>query len=141
MVRVSKLLIFLNFWFTNACVPRPEPSLIGILALPLVTQTSDVFFVESSIPTQNQTGVPVTTVLSFTFSQVLNTDSLAGNLEWSPTGPLTSFSVTPNNRQISLTPNVNFANASVYTIRFKKEIQSTIGKSMQADFELLFTTE
>lgn len=141
MVRPVRIFVLVSIWFANACVPKPEPSLLGILALPSVTQSSNIFFVESTTPTQNQTNVPITTILSFTFSQVLNTTTLPGNLEWSPTGPLTSFTVTPNNRQVSLTPNVNFANGSLYTIRFKKEVQSTTGNSMQADFELIFTTE
>jgi hypothetical protein len=125
----------------EGCVPKPEPSLLGVLVLPLVTQTSDRFFVESSNPSNNQTAVPVSTVLRFTFTQLVDTTTANGNLDWSPSNAITQFTITPNNRDLSLTPNVPFASATLYTVIIKKEIRSTLGLSMDADYQINFTTE
>ncbi|TGL24064.1 Ig-like domain-containing protein [Leptospira yanagawae] len=139
MVMWKKIKILFVFVFlTFHCVPKPSPSLLGIFVLPLVTQTSETFTIESTSPTNGATGVSVTPTITIVMTQAIETTSLNTNITCSPSCP--SLTGGSSNRTITLTPTSALTSGVTYTITLNQNIQSIFGLTLGTNTSFSFTT-
>ncbi|XDD46478.1 Ig-like domain-containing protein [Leptospira sp. WS39.C2] len=134
--RIRILFVFVVSTFH--CVPEPSPSLLGILILPLVTQTSSIFTIESSTPANGATGVSLTPTITIIMTQAIEPTSLNTNITCSPSCP--SLTGGSSNRTITLTPTSALTSGITYTITLGQNIQSTFGLFLGTNTSFSFTT-
>lgn len=134
----SKLLLTTIAIF-SACLPEPKPSLLGVLAVPYLTQTSDQFLVESTLPFNGQTSVSIIPTISITFTQIVESSTLTANIQCTPSCPTLNGST--NLRTVTLLPATNLNNGTTYTITLDANIESTLGLNLGADYSFSFVTE
>ncbi|WP_244288370.1 Ig-like domain-containing protein [Leptospira congkakensis] len=135
----KKFQILILFGFsTLTCLPEPKPSLLGILVLPLVTQTSATFAIESSTPTNGQTGVSLNPTITIVMTQAVDTTSINTNISCSPSCP--SLSGGASNRTITLTPASALTTGTTYTITLNQNILSIFGLTLGTNTSFSFTT-
>ena len=125
-----------------SCTPKPEPFVLGILALPAATEVT-AFEVSSTSPTNNETNVNRNTNISITFSKNLDNSSISGNISFSqPAGnTITSLTATTNNRVLTLRPSTIFDANSSYSITLRSAIKSTTTETLGTDYIFRFTTQ
>ncbi|EOQ89410.1 Ig-like protein [Leptospira yanagawae serovar Saopaulo str. Sao Paulo = ATCC 700523] len=131
-------ILFVFVFLTFHCVPKPSPSLLGIFVLPLVTQTSETFTIESTSPTNGATGVSVTPTITIVMTQAIETTSLNTNITCSPSCP--SLTGGSSNRTITLTPTSALTSGVTYTITLNQNIQSIFGLTLGTNTSFSFTT-
>ncbi|WP_244310393.1 Ig-like domain-containing protein [Leptospira noumeaensis] len=135
----KKIQILFLFGFSSlTCLPEPEPSLLGVLVLPLVTQTSSNFTIESTSPTNGQTGVALSPTITIILTQAVDTTSLNTNISCTPSCP--SLSGGASNRTITLTPASALTTGTTYTITLGQNIQSIFGLTLGTNTSFSFTT-
>ncbi|MDZ4725174.1 MAG: Ig-like domain-containing protein [Leptospira sp.] len=136
--------IFLTFLcaYQISCTPKPEPFVLGVLALPAATEVT-AFEVSSTSPTNNETNVNRNTNISITFSKNLDNSSISGNISFSqPTAnTITSLTATTNNRVLTLRPSTIFDANSSYSITLRSAIKSTTTETLGTDYIFRFTTQ
>ncbi|XDD54201.1 Ig-like domain-containing protein [Leptospira sp. WS4.C2] len=120
------------------CLPEPKSSLLGVLVLPLVTQTSANFTIESTDPTNGATGVSLTPTIIIVMTQAIESTSLNTNISCSPSCP--SLSGGSSNRTITLTPSSALTTGVTYTITLNQNIQSIFGLTLGTNTSFSFTT-
>lgn len=130
--------IFVFIFSTFQCIPEPSPSLLGVLILPLVTQTSGNFTIESTSPTNGSTGVSLTPTISIVMTQAIEPTSLNTNISCSPSCP--SLIGGSSNRTITLTPTSALTSGVTYTITLNQNIQSIFGLTLGTNTSFSFTT-
>lgn len=133
-VRVLCVLVL----FPVHCVPKPSPSILGVFILPLVTQTSDTFTIESTVPSNGATGVSLTPTITIVMTQAIEPTSLNTNISCSPSCP--SLTGGSSNRTITLTPTTALTSGVTYTITLNQNIQSTFGLTLGTNTSFSFTT-
>ncbi|MBM9590489.1 Ig-like domain-containing protein [Leptospira sp. 201903075] len=139
MAMWKKIRILVLFIFSSlACIPEPSPSLLGVLVLPLVTQTSSNFTIESTTPTDGATGVSLTPTITIVMTQALDSTSLNTNISCTPSCP--SLSGGASNRTITLTPASALITGTTYTITLGQNIQSIFGLTLGTSTSFSFTT-
>ncbi|WP_208720677.1 Ig-like domain-containing protein [Leptospira jelokensis] len=139
MVMRKKITILFVFLFLNMhCVPKPSPSILGIFVLPLVTQTSETFTIESTIPSNGATGVSVSPTITIVMTQAIEPTSLNTNITCSPSCP--SLTGGSSNRTITLTPTSALTSGVTYTITLNQNIQSIFGLTLGTNTSFSFTT-
>nr|WP_244241769.1 Ig-like domain-containing protein [Leptospira jelokensis] len=135
----KKITILFVFLFLNMhCVPKPSPSILGIFVLPLVTQTSETFTIESTIPSNGATGVSVSPTITIVMTQAIEPTSLNTNITCSPSCP--SLTGGSSNRTITLTPTSALTSGVTYTITLNQNIQSIFGLTLGTNTSFSFTT-
>ena len=132
-----QFLVFVVFSSLN-CLPEPKSSLLGVLVLPLVTQTSANFTIESTDPTNGATGVSLTPTITIVMTQAIESTSLNTNISCSPSCP--SLSGGSSNRTITLTPSSALTTGVTYTITLNQNIQSIFGLTLGTNTSFSFTT-
>lgn len=120
------------------CLPEPKSSLLGVLVLPLVTQTSANFTIESTDPTNGATGVSLTPTITIVMTQAIESTSLNTNISCSPSCP--SLTGGSSNRTITLTPSSALTTGVTYTITLNQNIQSIFGLTLGTNTSFSFTT-
>ncbi|WP_243401336.1 Ig-like domain-containing protein [Leptospira harrisiae] len=120
------------------CLPEPQPSLLGILVLPLVTQTSANFTIETTNPSNGATGVSLTPTITIVMTQAIEATTLNTNISCSPSCP--SLSGGASNRTITLTPASALITGTTYTITLNQNIQSIFGLTLGTNTSFSFTT-
>ncbi|ABZ95795.1 Ig-like protein [Leptospira biflexa] len=139
MVMWKKIrILFVFVLLTFQCVPKPSPSLLGILVLPLITQTSETFTIESTSPTNGATGVALTPTITIVMTQAIEPTSINTNITCSPSCP--SLTGGSSNRTITLTPTSALTSGVTYTITLGQNIQSTFGLTLGTNTSFSFTT-
>nr|WP_226992829.1 Ig-like domain-containing protein [Leptospira biflexa] len=131
-------ILFVFVLLTFQCVPKPSPSLLGILVLPLITQTSETFTIESTSPTNGATGVALTPTITIVMTQAIEPTSINTNITCSPSCP--SLTGGSSNRTITLTPTSALTSGVTYTITLGQNIQSTFGLTLGTNTSFSFTT-
>ncbi|TGK82634.1 Ig-like protein [Leptospira noumeaensis] len=106
--------------------------------LPLVTQTSSNFTIESTSPTNGQTGVALSPTITIILTQAVDTTSLNTNISCTPSCP--SLSGGASNRTITLTPASALTTGTTYTITLGQNIQSIFGLTLGTNTSFSFTT-
>ncbi|TGL08619.1 Ig-like protein [Leptospira bouyouniensis] len=106
--------------------------------LPLVTQTSGNFTIESTSPTNGSTGVSLTPTISIVMTQAIEPTSLNTNISCSPSCP--SLTGGSSNRTITLTPTSALTSGVTYTITLNQNIQSIFGLTLGTNTSFSFTT-
>ncbi len=139
MGRHSLKLILSCCVFFGACLPEPEPNVLGILVVPYLTQTSDQFLVESTFPSNGQTFVSLLPTISITFTQLVESSSITANINCATSCPTLNGST--NLRTVTLLPATNLNNATTYTITLDANIKSTLGFNLGSDYNFSFSTE
>ncbi|WP_244279444.1 Ig-like domain-containing protein [Leptospira brenneri] len=135
----KKIQILSLFVFSAlSCLPEPKPSLLGVLVLPLVTQTSSTFTIESTTPSDGATGVSLNPTITIIMTQAIDTTSLNTNISCSPTCP--SLSGGSSNRTITLTPASALTAGTTYTITLNQNLQSIFGLTLGTNTSFSFTT-
>lgn len=130
--------LVLVFFSSLNCLPEPKSSLLGVLVLPLVTQTSANFTIESTDPTNGATGVSLTPTITIVMTQAIESTSLNTNISCSPSCP--SLSGGSSNRTITLTPSSALTTGVTYTITLNQNIQSIFGLTLGTNTSFSFTT-
>ncbi|TGL02892.1 Ig-like domain-containing protein [Leptospira levettii] len=139
MVMWKRIRLLLLFVFSSVhCLPEPSPSLLGILVLPLVTQTSATFTIESTTPANGATGVSLSPTITIIMTQAIEPTSLNTNISCSPSCP--SLTGGSSNRTITLTPTSALTSGITYTITLNQNIQSTFGLTLGTNTSFSFTT-
>lgn len=133
-IHISFLLVFSSL----NCLPEPQPSLLGILVLPLVTQTSANFTIETTNPSNGATGVSLTPTITIVMTQAIEATTLNTNISCSPSCP--SLSGGASNRTITLTPASALITGTTYTITLNQNIQSIFGLTLGTNTSFSFTT-
>ena len=99
--------------------------------------------VASYSPVDGATGVPVNTVISATFSQDLDVDSIAGSFTLSgatvPVVGVVAYSAA--SRTATFTPSADLAYATTYTATVAGTVTATNGATLGGDVSWSFTTE
>lgn len=131
-------ILFFVLFSSLACLPKPKPSLLGVLVLPLVTQTSSTFAIESTVPTDGATGVSLNPTITIVMTQAVESTSLNTNISCSPSCP--SLSGGASNRTITLTPASALTTGTTYTITLNQNIQSIFGLTLGTNTSFSFTT-
>ncbi|MGE8723307.1 Ig-like domain-containing protein [Leptospira terpstrae] len=135
----KKIRILVLFVFSSlACLPEPKPSLLGVLVLPLITQTSANFSIESTNPSNGATGVSLTPTITIVMTQAIESTSLNTNISCSPSCP--SLTGGASNRTITLTPASALVTGTTYTITLNQNIQSIFGLTLGTNTSFSFTT-
>lgn len=135
----KKIRILVLFVFSSlACLPEPKPSLLGVLVLPLITQTSANFSIESTNPSNGATGVSLTPTITIIMTQAIETTSLNTNISCSPSCP--SLTGGASNRTITLSPSSALVTGTTYTITLNQNIQSIFGLTLGTNTSFSFTT-
>jgi hypothetical protein len=134
--------LFFSFIFLIDCTPKPEPYLLGLLALPVTTEATS-FQVSSTNPSNDQIGINTNTNITVTFSKNLDSASITGNVSFTQpsSGTISSLSATSSNRILTLRPSNVFLNSSTYTITIKAGIKSTTADTLGSDYVFRFTTQ
>ena len=90
-------------------------------------------------PNHDSTGVSVSSVLTATFSQAMNTNSVVSAFSTTPatTG---SFAWTSGNTVLTYTPSSNLAGSTLYTVRIDSRALDANNLAVQGAFEARFTT-
>lgn len=130
--------LVLVFFSSLNCLPEPKSSLLGVLVLPLLTQTSANFTIESTDPTNGATGVSLTPTITIVMTQAIESTSLNTNISCSPSCP--SLSGGSSNRTITLTPSSALTTGVTYTITLNQNIQSIFGLTLGTNTSFSFTT-
>lgn len=135
----KKIQISILFVFSSlTCLPEPQPSLLGVLVLPLVTQTSANFTIESTNPSDGATGVSLNPTITIVMTQAIESTSINTNISCSPSCP--SLSGGASNRTITLTPVSALITGTTYTITLNQNIQSIFGLTLGTNTSFSFTT-
>jgi len=126
----------------TGCTPKPEPYLIGLLALPAASETA-AFQVVSTVPTLNQTEVSTSSNVIITFNKNVDSSSITGNISLSQpsSNSIASLSASTSGKIVTLKPSSAFISSSSYTFTFKSSIKSTTSESLGTDYTLTFTTQ
>ncbi|WP_208652775.1 Ig-like domain-containing protein [Leptospira montravelensis] len=130
--------LFLCLFSSLVCLPKPKPSLLGVLVLPLVTQTSSNFTIESTVPADGATGVSLNPTITIVMTQAVESTSLNTNISCSPSCP--SLTGGTSNRTITLTPASALITGTTYTITLNQNIQSIFGLTLGTNTSFSFTT-
>jgi|JI10StandDraft_1071094.scaffolds.fasta_scaffold62297_3 hypothetical protein len=140
--RASFQLFYPFLFFGLACTPKPEPFLLGLLALPLGNENA-AFQVLSTSPAANQVDVSTTTSVMITFNKNVDSTSITGNV--SLTQPalnsISSLSANTSGKTVTLKPSSFFLSTSNYAFTLKSTIKATTGETLGSDFILTFTTQ
>ncbi|PJZ83727.1 Ig-like protein [Leptospira harrisiae] len=109
-----------------------------MLVLPLVTQTSANFTIETTNPSNGATGVSLTPTITIVMTQAIEATTLNTNISCSPSCP--SLSGGASNRTITLTPASALITGTTYTITLNQNIQSIFGLTLGTNTSFSFTT-
>ncbi|BDA80645.1 hypothetical protein LPTSP3_g35750 [Leptospira kobayashii] len=141
----SYIILFGCVLFSIQCgPPKPEPYLLGLLALPSgSSDTSSTFKVETTNPAKNETAVPTNVNITITFSKNVDQSSVAGNITLTQpaSNKITSLSASTNNKVVTLRPNTTFDAQSTYTFTLKTGIKDTTGTALTEAYTFGFTTQ
>ncbi|MCZ8154865.1 MAG: Ig-like domain-containing protein [Leptospira sp.] len=143
---IGNKLSFLNTiivsFFVFGCTPKPEPFLLGLLALPAATATAP-FGVTSTNPSNGETGINRNTNISILFNRSLDNTSISGNISFvqPATNSISSLSASTSTVTLTIRPSNVFDAASTYSITLKSAIRSTSGETLGSDFTFSFTTQ
>lgn len=139
---IQFLLILANCLHLATCTPKPEPFILGILALPVLADTA-AFQVSSTVPTANQTGVSTSTSVIITFNKDIDVTSISGNISLAQpaTNSISSLTAATSGKILTIRPSSAFSSSSSYTITLKAAIKSTTAETLGTDFPLTFSTQ
>jgi hypothetical protein len=96
--------------------------------------------VDSTSPDDNETDVPVDSVISVTFSENMDTATIDSNNLHLDNGASCSVSYDAGTRTATLTPLADLNEDTTYTVTVTTGVQDMAGNSLQADSTCSFTT-
>ncbi len=139
---IQSLLFFANCVYLANCTPKPEPFILGILALPVLAETA-AFQVSSTVPTANQTDVSTSSSVIITFNKDIDSTSISGNISLTQpaTNSISSLTASTSAKILTIRPSSAFNASSSYTITIKAAVKSTSAETLGTDFPLTFTTQ